>query len=80
MGDIPNLVADKKGIATLEYRTNRVSLSKGCLASLTTMAAQSSSTRVKIWGRRIMLAARVSDAALLNQWLNKLNVVQQHYD
>jgi Cu/Zn superoxide dismutase len=31
MGDIPNLVADKKGVATLEYRTSRISLSKGLL-------------------------------------------------
>jgi Cu-Zn family superoxide dismutase len=32
MGDIPNLVADKKGVATLEYRTSRISLSKGLLS------------------------------------------------
>lgn len=32
MGDIPNLIADKKGVATLEYRTSRVSLSSGLLS------------------------------------------------
>ena len=32
MGDIPNLVADKKGVATLEYQTSRVSLSPGLLS------------------------------------------------
>jgi Cu-Zn family superoxide dismutase len=32
MGDIPNLVADKKGVAQLEYRTSRISLSEGLLS------------------------------------------------
>ena len=32
MGDIPNLIADKKGVAELEYLTSRISLSAGLLS------------------------------------------------
>jgi len=32
MGDIPNLVANRRGVATLEYRTSRITLSPGLLS------------------------------------------------